>query len=397
MTTNDLTSCMTELELACGTVYGFDDSLPPLLVGPVEPAPRIALQNAVRPALLRPPCVVSFSGGRDSSAVLAVATEVARTEGLPLPVPVTLRFPGAADSVENQWQDLVVHHLGLPDWQRLEMAEEMDIVGPIARPVLLEHGVQWPFNSYFHVPIFELAAGGSVLTGVGGDELFSAGQWHRENLVLSGRRRPSPLDPVRIALALTPAFVRRRYLARRIGPQRHPRTWLAPEALAASRRAQVESATRESLAFSRSIRRSWWPRRSRLVGQASLDALAAHHDVRCVSPLCAPELLASFIHARGWRAFTNRSQAMADLVGDLLPADLTSRPTKAGFGEVFFTSTARRFAQTWDGTGLNTDVVDTPRLKDLWTDDGDVPDARSFGLLQAAWVAKARGTDSAST
>ena len=63
-----------------------------LLFGPDEdPAPlpepgglgvRGALEAAVLPALQRPPCLVSFSGGRDSSAVLAVAADVARRHGL---------------------------------------------------------------------------------------------------------------------------------------------------------------------------------------------------------------------------------------------------------------------------------------------------------------------------
>jgi hypothetical protein len=57
--------------------------------------PRAALEAAVLPALRRSPCLVSFSGGRDSSAVLAVAASVARREGLPLPIPATNRFPGA--------------------------------------------------------------------------------------------------------------------------------------------------------------------------------------------------------------------------------------------------------------------------------------------------------------
>ena len=57
--------------------------------------PRAAFEAAILPGLRRSPCLVSFSGGRDSSAVLATATAVARREGLPLPVPITHRFPSA--------------------------------------------------------------------------------------------------------------------------------------------------------------------------------------------------------------------------------------------------------------------------------------------------------------
>ena len=52
-------------------------------------APRAALDQAILSGLQRAPCVVSFSGGRDSSLVLAAAVDAARRHGLPLPVPVT--------------------------------------------------------------------------------------------------------------------------------------------------------------------------------------------------------------------------------------------------------------------------------------------------------------------
>ena len=81
-------------------------------------SPREALERAILPALLRPPCLVSFSGGRDSAAVLAVATALARREGLPAPIPATNVFPAADDSDETAWQELIVRHLGLSEWVR---------------------------------------------------------------------------------------------------------------------------------------------------------------------------------------------------------------------------------------------------------------------------------------
>ena len=54
-----------------------------------------ALEAAIMPALLRSPCLVSFSGGRDSSAVLAVAARLARGAGLADPIPITIRVPAA--------------------------------------------------------------------------------------------------------------------------------------------------------------------------------------------------------------------------------------------------------------------------------------------------------------
>ena len=113
----------------------------------------MALESAVLRVLQRPPCAVSFSGGRDSSAVLALATHLARREGLPLPIPATNRFPAVESSNETEWQERVVTHLGLDEWVRLEHDDELDCVGSIAQETLGRHGLLWPFNAHFHVPL----------------------------------------------------------------------------------------------------------------------------------------------------------------------------------------------------------------------------------------------------
>ena len=58
-------------------------------------SPREAMERVLREALQRAPCIVAFSGGRDSSAVLALAVDLARREGLQEPLPVTRRFLNA--------------------------------------------------------------------------------------------------------------------------------------------------------------------------------------------------------------------------------------------------------------------------------------------------------------
>ena len=75
---------------------------------------------------------------------------------------------------ETEWQEQVdrpprARGLG-PD----RAAGDLDCVGPVATAVLRRHGLLWPCNAYFHEPIFEAAAGGAVLTGVGGDEALLA-------------------------------------------------------------------------------------------------------------------------------------------------------------------------------------------------------------------------------
>jgi asparagine synthetase B (glutamine-hydrolysing) len=61
------------------------------------------LERVLVRSLQRPPCLVAFSGGRDSAGVLAAASHAARRHGLPLPIPATYRFPGAAEVDESEW------------------------------------------------------------------------------------------------------------------------------------------------------------------------------------------------------------------------------------------------------------------------------------------------------
>ena len=99
--------------------------------------PREALDDAIRSALVHGPCYVTFSGGRDSSAVLAAATALARREGHALPVPVTRIYPDLPDTDESDWQRAVIDHLGLTEWVRLELRDgESELLGPAARDAL---------------------------------------------------------------------------------------------------------------------------------------------------------------------------------------------------------------------------------------------------------------------
>src|SRR5579884_2855232 len=162
---------------------------------------REALEAAILPALLRPPCLVSFSGGRDSAAVLATAAQLAQREGLPAPIPATNVFSSEQDADESSWQELLVRHLGLSDWLRLGYTDELDLIGPYAQRVLKAHGLLWPANAHFHLPLLEAARGGSLLTGIGGDELFIAARRLRSAAVLSRAARPRPRDVLSLPFA----------------------------------------------------------------------------------------------------------------------------------------------------------------------------------------------------
>src|SRR3954463_7149340 len=112
---------LTGLEIACGLPLA-----PPVPVSLPRAGgdPLAALEDVLREALLRPPCVIAFSGGRDSSALLAVATRLAAREGLQPPGAVTQPFPPLPETDESEWQELVARHIGLRDWVRIAHHDE---------------------------------------------------------------------------------------------------------------------------------------------------------------------------------------------------------------------------------------------------------------------------------
>jgi asparagine synthetase B (glutamine-hydrolysing) len=375
---------LSPLEISSGLV------LPPERRAPALPeiapgtTPRAAFEAAILPALKRSPALVSFSGGRDSSAVLAIATAIARREGLPLPVPITHRFPSMADTQETEWQEQVVGHLGLEDWIRIEAADDLDIVGPVAVKVLRRHGLLWPCNAYFHEPIFEAAAGGAVITGVGGDEAFSPSSWSRALDVLRGRARPGPRNLAHTAFALSPQIVKRT-LIRRWLPEICP--WLQPAA-----RSEVEAYVAAGAA-SEPLR--WRTRFRQLaasgymeVSLGSLGALAEAHGATIAHPFNDARFLAALAALEPAQRPASRTEAMTMLVGDLLPEALLSRSTKARFDQVFWTEHARELVAAWDGEGVDAELVDLDRLRAEWA--SPTPEAHTFTLLQSVWLTRAR-------
>jgi Asparagine synthase len=375
---------LTPLEVASGLVLPARRALPPLPELAPGTTPRAALEAAILPALRRAPCLVSFSGGRDSSAVLAAAVALARREGLPAPVPATHRFPAAAGTDEGEWQEQVVAHLGLDEWLRIEAASELDAIGPVATAAIERHGLLWPCNTYFHSPIFEAAAGGSVLTGIGGDEAFSASAWDRALAVLGGRVRPRPRDVLRVGFALAPATVKSAFI-RRWMPELFP--WLRPAA-----RREVEAwialdAAREPLRRRRRLRRLLGSPVME-IGLSGLAALAGDRDVLLAHPLHDAGFLAALAALPGAERRRTRSQAMEALVGDLLPAAVLRRSTKAHFAEVLWGPASRELAAGWRGDGVDHALVDADRLRDAWA--SDEPDTQTITLLQSVWLTRVR-------
>jgi len=353
-----------------------------------------ALEDAVRPALLRPPCVVSFSGGRDSSAVLAVATRLARKEGHPLPVPVTMRFQDAEDAEEAEWQELVIRHLGLRDWEKLELVDELDLLGPISTGVLRRHGLLWPPNAYAHVVVMQRAARGSLVTGIDGDGVF--GTWRYS---LLSQLRHAQVGPQRghlrlAATAVAPRSLRGRLLRRPVVRETAWVTWLA--ASAEQRFLELHLADQASEPPSWASRTAWLAsRRYVRMAVSTLDLLGADTHTRVFHPLIEPAFLSSVALWGGRAGPGDRTRAMEKLFGDLLPAAVVARRTKAVFNGAFWRSATESFVRQWAGGGVDPALVDTRQLERVWK--SGTPTFGTALLAQQAWLATAGHGGSAGT
>jgi asparagine synthase (glutamine-hydrolysing) len=368
------------LEVAVGHPLGIEPDVAPLGRTP-RIDPRRALETVLAEALRRPPCVFSFSGGRDSSSLLALAAHVARRDGLALPIPVTLRFAGSADADESDWQELVLRHLGLPDWQRLDFTDELDLVGPVSTELLARHGLMSPYNLYMHAPIAALAAGGTLVTGYGGDELLDSSDAGRLVQILHGRLLPRSRDLAHLLASLSPAPMWQ-WGVRRYRTSRRP--WLTPAGHRAYARAAAPAYFPDHWGWERTIR-AWWPSRYNQTMLANSAVLADEHGARASHPFVARGFLAALLPAGGPLGLGGRTAALGSLVGDVLPEAVWRRPRKAVMNDALWTQTYRRFVAAGAADLVDNPWVDRQSLRDEWQ-AGRHPSALSSLLLQSAWL-----------
>ena len=368
---------LTPIEIATSSVSGVLESAPPLPAP--EGSPYEALEAAVLPAVARPPCVVTFSGGRDSSIVLAAAASVARREGLPDPIAVTIDFVGIEAAEESEWQRMVIDHVGIEEWERRPITTELDRLGSIITRALAQHGLLWPLNCYVHQAVIDTARGGSLLTGMFGDSIFGGGRWLRANQVLAGRERPVVRDGLRLGLAMAPRRLRQRVNSGRIKEI----GWLRPEA-----RAEYEATLAASQAaiprrYDRWI--DWYAaRRSLVISNQSMATLGEAADVLVGQPLGDPGFHAALKAPAPTHGFGNRTDIMRALFEGALPDEVLARPDKAIFGDAFRGEASREFMMNWDGRGVDTNVVDPEALQRQWRTG--VADGRTTLLLHQVWL-----------
>ena len=330
---------LAPLEVASGLVFGFG---PPEKVpdaNDVEAAsPVDALERAILPALLRPPCLVSFTGGRGSSLVLATAVQLARREGLELPVPATLQMPGSPDRDESASQERVVIRLGLTEWLRLRLEEELDLVGTLATAVLRRHGPLWPPDAHLWAPLLEWAFGGSLVTGVGHST----------------------------AVGEPPAFVHR---------DLRPLPWLRPSAKRELRKLWMADAAARRRRAHRDL--GWWLRLRQV--RLRIDLLRRLGTARRVD-VCNPLLDPGFLAALAARPERHEAELL------LLDGRRPARSTPTSWSVGLWGSASRELAAGWQGEDVDHDLVDVDALALDWS--LSQPDPRTYLLLQSIALAR---------
>lgn len=372
------------------------DVLANLLLGPDPGAPELpeddglgvhaALEQAMLPALARPPCFVSFSGGRDSSAILAVAVEVARRHGLDDPVPAILRFPGVPETDETSWQELVLSHLRVDAKEVIELGDELDALGLTATEVLRRDGLRWPANGYLHAPILDRARGGSMLTGAGGDELLGTAA-ARHVLVLRRRAGPRPRDVIALARPAVPRRLRALARRARTAP---PTPWLTDAGATDLNRALARDDVAWPHRWDRSVAH-WYRSRAFAALDGAFATMAQERDVTVVNPFLNPPVLAALAAAGGPSGFASRGDAMTQLFGGLLPEKVLTRETKAAFTRAFWGPETKAFAAAWSGAGVDEGRVDVAALRREWL--SEQPHFQTILLLHNGWLHQGVGGD----
>jgi hypothetical protein len=313
-------AALTPLDLATANMLGHE---------PRERLPRKrraslrqVLYDVIEPALASGRCLVSFSGGRESAVLLASATAAARARGYPDPIPATLRYPLASASREVRQQERAVSHLGLSDWVRVEIEDELELVGPYARRALAAAGVLFPVTSYALLPLLDRARGGWLLAGGAFGDFFAYWRWGRLADVVAGRRRPRRRDLRQFALAALPRPAREHLVRARFNYK--PLPWLRKDAAREVEQLVAEETAAVPVRFHSALARQ---RLLRCYGgmRASLDALANSSGARLLMPFRTEVCIAAAAAEGGRLGFGDRNQSAVRLAGELLPDELLTR------------------------------------------------------------------------
>jgi asparagine synthetase B (glutamine-hydrolysing) len=371
---------LSPLELAIGTPLGAGPTRHEPDLGARRESPWEALVEAFAPVLAQPPVLLAFSGGRDSSLLLAAAVVCAQRHGLPATIPITYRNESAPGMQEDAWQRLAIERHSIQDWERIDGLDELDFLGPVARAALLRHGARYTPNAHFVVPLARRARGGTLVLGLGGDELLAGWRWSERADVLARRRRLGMSSLGTVLLGATPPAARRLLFARRIESLDAP--WLTERARRELPRAAAEQQD-QPIRWDRFL--AWSVRRRRLiVTLETLASLAADEGARLSLPMLDNRFLGALAHAGGAHGWSGRTAAMSAIAAGQLAPETIERRSKAHFDEVYWGPESRAFARSWSGAVPAPELVDAERLRREWL--GERPRSRAAMLLQATWL-----------
>lgn len=341
---------------------------------------RTAMERVVAEAVSGGTCYVLFSGGRDSSLVLAMAVAAARRLGVPDPVPVTAIYPGDEKSDETEWQDLVLGHLGVTERVVISIADERSTLGELALGHLRRRGLVWPEAVHTQPVFFKQLDPGTILTGEGGDAFIEARRITPLHLMLSRRRLPSWALLRASVGALAPAPV-----ARVKARQNYADPDLLPWYLPAARSvlAADEVNVRGPLPWDRATRALFDLRTTRL-GLDNAVVSAGEYKLRMRHPIAEPSVIAALAREGGRWGFRGRTNLFRRLGADLLPDAVLARRTKAAFNASRWGVRERDFAEGFTGGVFNPRFIDEGRLRAVWLSER--PHPVSYFLAQIAWL-----------
>ncbi len=101
-------------------------------------------------------------------------------------------------------------------------------------------------------------------------------------------------------------------------------------------------------------------------------------------PLLDERFIGALASAGGASGYGDRTTAVQRLFGALLPEATAARRTKAEFGLALWRAKARLFAERWDGSGVDPELVDVEALRQAWRAEN--PIFGSTTPLHAAWL-----------
>lgn len=342
----------------------------------------------LREEMRRAPCAVSFSGGRDSSALLAIMLRLSRREGLPEPIAVTQRFPGDVDTEESTWQEMVVRHLRLKEWLRVDLNPvDAELLAPPMVASLKYYGLLWPPLIHLSSSWIPLPPGITVITGEGGDEILGPRRLTPLRQVIRlARHEPGRLKREMVAVVGTgvaPRSLRRRLVERRMSGSGEL-SWLQPGARQRALSVLAADEAAEPFLWRKALRMHP-SARALVIGESNRAFIATERGFRFLHPFLESSVIDAIGRAGGPLGYAGRTDAMRKIFGPLLPEAILSRTSKARYNGVAVGPATRAFVERWQGAGVDTSIVNPEALLEAWR--RPLVPAGTFGLIQAAWLA----------